>query len=57
MEWLDPGLIFASPSVAFGFAVHAWRRAADGWAVYLAAGLTGLELMAWVVLWLMPLVG
>lgn len=41
----------ASPPLAFGFAVHAARRAADRWAAHLAVVLTGLELCAWLVLW------
>ena len=57
MEWLGPGLIFLSPPAAFGFAVHAWHWASDRWAAVLAIGLTGVELLMWVLLWLMSLVG
>jgi len=40
---------FASSPLAFGFAFHAWRRAADRWAAYLALVLSGAELLLWLV--------
>ena len=43
--------MFAAPPLAFGFAVHAVRRAADRWAAYIALVLSGLELILWLVLW------
>lgn len=47
--------MLASPPLAFGFAIHAARRAADRWAVPLAVGLSGLELAAWLFLWVCEL--
>lgn len=40
----------AGPPAAFGFALHAVRRAADRWAAYVALVLSGLELLVWLVL-------
>lgn len=43
--------MFFAPPLAFGFAVHAVRRAADRWATYFALVLSGLELLLWLVAW------
>lgn len=43
--------MLSSPPLAFGFAVYAVRRAKDRWISSLALVLSGLELLAWLVLW------
>jgi hypothetical protein len=43
--------MLGSPPLAFGVAIHDLQRAADRGVAYLAAGLSGLELAAWVFLW------
>jgi hypothetical protein len=44
--------MLGAPPLAFGFAIHALRRAADRWPSYFAVVLCGLELAAWLFLWI-----
>jgi len=50
LAWLGPSLMLTSPPLAFGFAIHAFRRAADRPAACLAMGVAGMELIGWLFL-------
>lgn len=49
MQLLGLSLICTGPPVAFGFALRALHRASPRWMAFLAVVLSGLELIAWLL--------